>query len=393
MEIFVGLAAGAIVVGLAAWLVQEFRWRQKNAELRGQLTRVQDAEQLMQTTEQRMSTAFQAAAAPVMKQNMEQFLASAKDSFGQSRKSFEELVKPLRENYEKLNPNIDSLTRQLGSATAETARLANALTDNRQIGSWGEFQLARILELTGMTPYIDYSEQETVQGSGERPDVIVHLPDERDVVIDSKASLIAYLEASDASEDLSRDAALDKHARALRAQVDDLAKKGYGDKVRGSLEFVVMFVPGDQFLSAALEANSSLVDYAMNKKVVIATPSTLFALLTALAYGWRQYHLAQNAEEIRKAGEEMHGRLLTFIDRFGTVGQRLDASVRAYNESIASFDSRLIPQAQKFAQLRGMNPDDYSLPNAIDREPRLSRKAVVSGEDADTTAEDTHERA
>ena len=343
----------------------------------------------MQAAEQRMGTAFQAAAAPVMKQSMEQFLVSANDNFSQSRKSFEELVKPLRENYEKLNPNIDSLTRQLGSATAETARLANALTDNRQIGSWGEFQLARILELTGMTPYIDYSEQETVQGSGERPDVIVHLPDERDVVIDSKASLIAYLEASDAGEDLSRDAALDKHARALRTQVDDLAKKEYGDKVRGSLEFVVMFVPGDQFLSAALEANSSLVDYAMNKKVVIATPSTLFALLTALAYGWRQYHLAQNAEEIRKAGEEMHGRLLTFIDRFGTVGQRLDASVRAYNESIASFDSRLIPQAQRFAQLRGMNPDDYSLPNAIDREPRPSRNAAESVEGADTAGEDT----
>lgn len=376
-------------MGLATWLVQEFRWRQRNAELRGQLTRTQDAEQLMQAAEQRMGTAFQAAAAPVMKQSMEQFLVSANDNFSQSRKSFEELVKPLRENYEKLNPNIDSLTRQLGSATAETARLANALTDNRQIGSWGEFQLARILELTGMTPYIDYSEQETVQGSGERPDVIVHLPDERDVVIDSKASLIAYLEASDAGEDLSRDAALDKHARALRTQVDDLAKKEYGDKVRGSLEFVVMFVPGDQFLSAALEANSSLVDYAMNKKVVIATPSTLFALLTALAYGWRQYHLAQNAEEIRKAGEEMHGRLLTFIDRFGTVGQRLDASVRAYNESIASFDSRLIPQAQRFAQLRGMNPDDYSLPNAIDREPRPSRNAAESVEGADTAGEDT----
>ena len=368
----IGVGIGGIAVGVIVYFWRESKRSTDVARLQGQLERAQDAEQLIQTAEQRMGTAFQAAAAPVMKQSVEQFLTSANDNFVQSRKSFEDIVKPLSENYAKLNPNIESLMRQNVTITETTQGLRDALTDNRQIGSWGEFQLARILELTGMTPYVDYSEQETVQGSGERPDVIVHLPDERDVVIDSKASLIAYLEATDNSDDESRDAALARHARALRTQVDDLAKKDYGDKVRGSLGFVVMFVPGDQFLSAALEANSSLVDYAMNKKVAIATPSTLFALLTALANGWQQHHLAQNAEEIRKAGVEMHNRLQTFMGHYKRAGDQLRRATESFNSSVGSFDRNVIPQARRFEELPGVTPNQDALPGHIDVEVRES---------------------
>ena len=243
LETVIGLVAGAIVVGLAAWMVQEFRWRQKNAELRGQLTRAVDAEQLMQATEQRMGTAFQAAAAPVMKQNIEQFLASATNSFSQSRKSFEELVKPLRENYEKLNPNIESLMRQNISIAEATRGLRDALSDNRQVGAWGEIQLRRIIELANMVDYCDFSEQTTVDDGSGRPDVTVRLPENRAIVIDSKASAAAYLEAQEAETDDEAEEALVRHAGALRSKWMT-GRKDYGKQVaRVPSTLSLMFVP------------------------------------------------------------------------------------------------------------------------------------------------------
>jgi len=366
LETVIGLVAGAIVVGLAAWMVQEFRWRQKNAELRGQLTRAVDAEQLMQATEQRMGMAFQAAAAPVMKQSMEQFLVTATNSFSQSQKSFEEMVKPLRENYEKLNPNIESLMRQNISIAEATRGLRDALSDNRQVGAWGEIQLRRIIELANMVDYCDFSEQTTVDDGSGRPDVTVRLPENRAIVIDSKASAAAYLEAQEAETDEKAEEALARHAGALRSKVDDLARKDYGKQVAGSLDFVVMFVPGDQFLAEALRARNDLIEYAMSRRIAIATPSTLISLLWAVANGWERHSLEQNAEEIRKAGEEMHGRLLTFINHYSRAGNQL-------RQAVDSFNTRVIPQAQRFAQLRGQDPEVFSGPPQIEAEPRESR--------------------
>ncbi len=388
METVIGLVAGAIVVGLAAWMVQEFRWRQKNAELKGQLTRAVDAEQLMQATEQRMGTAFQAAAAPVMKQSMEQFLVSATNSFSQSRKSFEELVKPLRENYEKLNPNIESLMRQNISIAEATRGLRDALSDNRQVGAWGEIQLRRIIELANMVDYCDFSEQTTVDDGSGRPDVTVRLPENRAIVIDSKASAAAYLEAQEAETDDEAEEALVRHAGALRSKVDDLARKDYGKQVAGSLDFVVMFVPGDQFLAEALRARNDLIEYAMSRRIAIATPSTLISLLWAVANGWERHSLEQNAEEIRKAGEEMHGRLLTFMNHYSRTGNQLRQAVDSFNASVGSFDTRVIPQAQRFAQLRGQDPEVFAGPPQIEAEPRDSRytsAAVTAGDDENET--------
>ena len=374
-----GLANGAIVVGLAAWLVQEFRWRQKNAELRGQLTRAQDAERLMQAAEQRMGTAFQAAAAPVMKQNMEQFLVSANDNFSQSRKSFEELVKPLRENYERLNPNIESLMRQNVTITETTQGLRDALRDSRRVGSWGEIQLRRIVEIAGMVGYCDFAEQESVAGSGERPDVTVRLPEGRTIVIDSKASTAAYLDAQEAEDEQAAAAALTRHAQALRGQVDDLAKKDYGSGVDGSLDFVVMFVPGDQFLAAALQARSDLVEYAMNRRIAIATPSSLIALLWAVANGWERQHLAENAEEIRKAGVEMHNRLQVFMGHYKRAGEQLGRAAQSFNSSIGSFDRNVMPQARRFEELPGVTAGTDALPAPIEVEVRESTYGIADG--------------
>ena len=378
MDIIIGLAAGAIIVGLAAWLIQEFRWRQKNAELRGQLTRTQDAEELMQAAEQRMGAAFQAAAAPVMKQNTEQFLTNANDNFNQSRKSFEELVKPLRDNYEKLNPNIESLMGQ-NLTLIDTARgLRDALSDNRRVGSWGEIQLRRVIELAGMVEYADFAEQQAVDsGEGGRPDVTVRLPEDRAIVIDSKASTEAFLEAQEAETDEEAEQALNRHAGAMRGKVDELARKGYGQQVTGSLDFVVMFVPGDQFLAEALRARNDLIEYAMSKRIAIATPSSLIALLWAVANGWERARLAENAEEIRKAGVEMHNRLQTFMGHYKRAGNQLRQATESFNQSIGSFDRNVIPQARRFEELPGASASGQdALPGYIDVEVRESAYGV-----------------
>ncbi len=375
-------------MGLAAWLVQEFRWRQKNAELRGQLQSQQTATDLIQAAKVELNTAFQASAGQALHANAEQFLQLAEQNFNKSQKEFENLVKPLSENYAKLNPNIESLMRQNITITETTQNLRDALSDNRQVGAWGEIQLRRIIELANMVDYCDFSEQTTVDDGSGRPDVTVRLPDNRAIVIDSKASAAAYLEAQEAETDEEAGEALARHAGALRSKVDDLARKDYGKQVAGSLDFVVMFVPGDQFLAEALRARNDLIEYAMSRRIAIATPSTLISLLWAVANGWERHSLEQNAEEIRKAGEEMHSRLLTFMNHYSRAGNQLRQAVDSFNASVGSFDTRVIPQAQRFAQLRGQDPEVFAGPPQIEAEPRDSRytgAALTTGDDEDET--------
>ena len=324
MEVVVGLAAGAIIVGLAAWLVQEFRWRQKNAELKGQLQSQQTASDLIQAAKVELNTAFQASAGQALHANSEQFLKLAEQNFGKSQKEFENLVKPLSENYAKLNPNIESLMQQNQALIQETTGLRGALSDSGQVGAWGEIQLRRIIELAGMVDYCDFAEQRTVDDGGGRPDVTIRLPDERVIVIDSKASVAASMEAKEADSEEAATEALTRHARALQAKVTDLARKDYPTQVHGSLPFVVMFVPGDQFLAAALSANGNLIEYAMSQRIAIATPSSLISLLWAVANGWERQHLAQNAEEIRRAGSELYSRLNTFMGHYKRAGEAVE---------------------------------------------------------------------
>ena len=302
-------------------------------------------------------------------------LESAKGEFNQRHEQFQALVKPLAQNYEKLNPQIESLILQSQSLAAETGKLSNALTNNRQIGSWGEIQLRRVVELAGMTEHCDFVEQTTVNGSNDRPDLTVKLPEKRTVVVDAKASTAAYMEAQQTEDESASAEALRRHAGALRTQVDDLARKNYGAHVEGSLDFVVMFVPGDQFLAAALNANPSLVEYAMSKRVAIATPASLISLLWAVANGWQRFRIAENAETIRQAGEEMHQRMQTFIGHYQRVGRELRSAVDAYNSSVGSFDSRVFPQGRKFAQLVTDKEDDFPQPQAIEKVVSTSRYA------------------
>ena len=397
MELIFALIVGILVGGLACWLIQEFRakarlarmesdHRAEAAGLRGQLEQIDSANKILDTAKEQLSEVFQATAGRALQSNNELFmnvarenlgktLESAKGEFNQRHEQFQALVKPLAQNYEKLNPQIESLILQSQSLAAETGKLSNALTNNRQIGSWGEIQLRRVVELAGMTEHCDFVEQTTVNGSNDRPDLTVKLPEKRTVVVDAKASTAAYMEAQQTGDESASAEALRRHAGALRTQVDDLARKNYGAHVEGSLDFVVMFVPGDQFLAAALNANPSLVEYAMSKRVAIATPASLISLLWAVANGWQRFRIAENAETIRQAGEEMHQRMQAFIGHYQRVGRELRSAVDAYNNSVGSFDSRVVPQGRRFAQLVTDKEDDFPQPQAIEKVVSTSRYA------------------
>ena len=404
MEIIVAVVVGILVGGVTGWLVQGSRaksrlsgmeadyreekaaQREEIASLQGRLEQTNSAEKILEMAKEQLKESFQATASQALQANNSQFmdlaqenlgktLEAAKGDFKQRHEQFEALVKPLTQNYEKLNPQIDLLMQRSESLAVETGKLSSALTDNRQIGNWGEVQLRRVVELAGMQDYCDFGEQVAGSGSQIRPDLTVRLPEQRTVIIDAKASTAAYMEAQQADDEEKRDASLKRHASALKAQVDDLAKKNYGTKVEGSLDFVVMFIPGDQFLAAALSANPALIEHAMKKRVAIATPASLISLLWTLANGWQRQRIAENAEEILKEGQELHDRMMIFISRYQEVGNRLTKAVHAFNDSVGSFDSRVVPQGRKFAQLTSNREDSFSEPLQIEERARISKYA------------------
>ena len=380
MEIIVAVVVGILVGGVTGWLVQGSRaksrlsgieadyreekaaQREEIASLHGRLEQTDSAEKILEMAKEQLKESFQATASQALQANNSQFmdlaqenlgktLEAAKGDFKQRHEQFEALVKPLTQNYEKLNPQIDLLMQRSESLAIETGKLSSALTDNRQIGNWGEVQLRRVVELAGMQDYCDFGEQVAGSGSQIRPDLTVRLPEQRTVIIDAKASTAAYMEAQQADDEEKRDASLKRHASALKTQVDDLAKKDYGTKVEGSLDFVVMFIPGDQFLAAALSANPALIEHAMKKRVAIATPASLISLLWAVANGWQRQRIAENAEEILKEGQELHSRMLTFMKHFQSVGTRLQGAVDNFNKSVRSYESRVLPQGRRFAEM------------------------------------------
>ena len=386
VAVIVGVALGAVVV----WFAQEVRAKARVATLEGRLSEAKTGEQLLETAKEQLRESFEATASRIAANNNEAFLQLANENLGKTmeaakgdlenrHKQFQELVKPLAENYQNLNPKIDAWTKQASELTTETSKLASALTSSTQIGSWGEIELQRVVELAGLNEHIDYSLQATVESGSDRPDMTVRLPDGRAVVIDAKASAKAFLEASEAEDEAAENAALTRHADALKTQVDGLAARKYGDKVDGSLDFVVMFVPGDQFLAAALRSNPNLVTYAMAKRVAIATPASLISLLWAVAHGWQQHHLAEHASEIAKAGDDLFRRLQTFINHYDSVGKGLERALKAYDSSIGSFDRSIVPKGREFAGLLGKGEEDFPTPYTIDA-PQVRSSRYVEPE-------------
>lgn len=398
MEWIIGGIIGLLIGGTVCWVVQEFRTRstldkesaKHNVEVAGLQARLEiadNAHRIIESAKTQMGETFRSAAADALRGNTDQFLSLANENFNKTMESakgefhrrhqqFQEMVKPLADNYSQLNPQIDSLITHVQTANAETTKLSAALTDNRRVGNWGEVQLRRVVDLAGMTEYCDFKEQSAGGSSQDRPDLIVTLLERRAVVVDAKASTAAYMAAQQAEDDETANAAWMKHAAALRRQVTELSRKNYGQKTEGALDFVVMFVPGDQFLSAALKTDRDLLEHAMSQRVALVTPASLIAMLWAINNGWQQFRLAQDAQEIKELGEDMHKRMLTFIKHYQNVGKELKSAVTAFNDSIGSFDERIIPKGRQFSERVTGAHDRFEIPEAIDQSPRTSRYAT-----------------
>ncbi|HKJ07623.1 MAG TPA: DNA recombination protein RmuC [Gammaproteobacteria bacterium] len=323
-------------------------------------------------------------------ENLKGFQQQAQNELAQREKAVETLVKPIREVMEKTEVQIrrmekerqeayGSLSKHLETMAeahrllqGETRNLVQALRRPEVRGQWGEMTLKRLAELAGMVEHCDFVEQPHVrtEDGAIRPDMVVSLPDGRDIVVDAKTPLDAYLSAVEAGDDETRAAALQRHARKVRERVRELAAKSYWQQFANAPDFVVLFIPGDQFLSAALDLDRSLLEDALASKVILATPTSFVALLRAVAYGWRQEQLAENAEKIRSVGEEMYGRLVTFAEHLTRLGKSLDSSVGHFNKAVGSFDTRILPGARKFSEMGISANKEVPELDQVERAPR-----------------------
>lgn len=379
----------ALVGALAAYLVVQRRlshYRDLNrhlaaeagAERRAALAR----QAAFDAAREQLNTTFSSLATDVLRhnssdflrlaeENLKQFQVQAQGELRQREKAVENLVKPIHETLEKADAQIrrmehdrkeayGSLTRHLETMAeahqllqSETRNLVQALRRPEVRGQWGEMTLKRLAELAGMVEYCDFFEQAHVQtdAGAIRPDMIVRMPDAREIVVDAKTPLDAYLRAVEAPDDAARDAHLRHHARKVRERVRELAGKAYWQQFSCAPDFVVLFIPGEQFLSTALDIDRKLLEDALSDKVILATPTSLVALLRAVAYGWRQLALAENAEHIRTVGEDMYARLTSFAEHLAQLGKSLDGSVQSFNRAVGSFDTRVLPGARKFTEM------------------------------------------
>ena len=334
-----------------------------------------------------LAEAFQALSGEALKQNNEAFLNLAKTSFqtlqaeakgelAQRQQAIDELVKPLSESlhrydeqirqleqsrqaaYGGLDQHLKSLAESQQRLQQETGNLVNALRAPAMRGRWGEITLKRVAELAGMVAHCDFYEQEsvTVDEGRLRPDMVVQLPGGRQVIVDAKTVLAGYLEAHEATNEAERTNGLRRHAAQVRSRMDELSLKAYWSQFGQAPEFVVLFLPGEQFLGAALEQDPRLIEDGFAQGVVLATPTTLMALLRAVAYGWRQERLTEHAEEAGRLGKELYERMAVLAEHLNDVGQSLGKSVVAYNKAVGSLETRILPAARRFKEL-GVSSD------------------------------------
>ncbi|HUO86827.1 MAG TPA: DNA recombination protein RmuC [Thermoanaerobaculia bacterium] len=405
--LLLAVAVGAFAAGAGlAWLAGRARVAaveaRREAEARGAAEKLA----LVEEARGRLTESFRALSSQALENNnssflelartqLERFHEAAKGDLAARQQAIGELLAPVREALGKVESQIAAVEKGRAEAqgslgrhltglaeaqarlTGETALLARALRTPAVRGRWGEIQLHRVVELAGLAEHCDFVRQETVatEGGVRRPDMVVRLPAGRTIAIDAKAPLQAYLDAVEATDESSRQALLAEHARQIRRHLGELASRNYWDALDDTPELVVLFLPGEHFFSAALEQQPDLIERAGERRVVLATPTTLIALLKSVAYGWRQERLADNAREISELGRELHDRLRVFTGHLGRAGRFLDRSVDAYNAAVGSLESRVLPGARRFQELGAAGGDELPAVGAVDHRPRLATPA------------------
>ncbi|MBC8518957.1 MAG: DNA recombination protein RmuC [Gammaproteobacteria bacterium] len=290
-------------------------------------------------------------------QAIDTLLKPIKETLEKSDKQLREIEKERKEQYGSLTQHLKSITLTQEQLQQETRNLVQALRRPEVRGQWGELTLKRLAELAGMVEHADFIEQEQIDGEDGilRPDMVIHLPDHRAIIVDAKTPLDAYINATEAATDAERDQELGRHTRNVRKRIKELAAKSYWSQFDESPDFVVLFIPGDQFLSSALERDHTLLEDALKEKVILATPTSLVALLRAISFGWRQQEVARNAETIREVGVQLYDRLAVFSGHLAKVGKNLDGSIDAFNKAVGSLDRNLFSSARRFIEM-GIHP-------------------------------------
>lgn len=404
IAIMIGILTG-IVIGL---LMRSGKLRQlqaRNAELTltlelEQKNKRQLDEILIQTREQLANTFNQLSNEALTRnnsnflrlaeENLKRFQSEAKAELGTKEKAIEQMLKPIndalkqttkqihdiekdrKQAYGSLTTTIAQMTQSQQQLQQETQNLVQALRRPEVRGQWGEMTLRRLAELSGMVAHCDFYEQtHTATDSGAiRPDMIVRLPEKREIIVDAKTPLDAYLSAIQAKDDATRQREMKRHAQIIRSRIKELSRKNYWAEYSQSPEFVVLFIPGEQFLSAALEVDATLLEDSMSQNIILATPTNFIALLRAVSYGWKQQALADNAEIIRELGETLYKRLATFGNHLSKLGNSLGSSVNHFNSAVGSLERQVLPGARKFTEMGISTKSDITDLPPIEQQPR-----------------------
>ncbi|MEP6818590.1 MAG: DNA recombination protein RmuC [bacterium] len=374
---------------------------QLKAALEGERRAAQERKDSFKQAAEELSEKFKALSRDALKDNNQSFLQlanstlakfqeTARGDLEQRQQAIDQLVKPLRESLEKVDGKIGEIEKARAGAyaelreqvrglataqlqlQAETGNLVTALRAPHVRGRWGEIQLRRVVELAGMLQYCDFDEQTTVATDDGRirPDVIIRLPGNRTIVIDAKVPFDAFYESISTTDEVVRAARLKDHARLVRAHIGSLSKKSYWESVQPTPEFVLLFLPGETFYSAALEIDPSLIEDGVGKGVIIATPTTLIALLKAVSYGWRQEQMAENAKEVSDLGKTLYDRLRTFTNHFADIGKGLDRALDSYNRGVGSLEGRVLRTARRFKERGALSGEDIEILEPLDKAAR-----------------------